>query len=350
MARKTELEKVEAAEAKSQAKRKSRKKDRRRADAGGKMRKNSQRELRRPIKPIPGARGRSSQEIEELDPHHPSFRHPQGRPRKRPDGPGFQKSFKDAISEHSQAVAREKRAEVRKRQALEQARKREVEPKGPGPYEGVDQIDVMYANGDLDIDDWDEEELLRGYQRNRYGRFGDPPKFVPREVQQAAMRRVIALGNRKLQTKFIEVMSQLAEMATGDDVPPKVKLDAMKELINRVGGKVPDVVVQTEAPWQDMLVDSVVPIDEVVPIEVRGRRVVTEAEGGSVPELPPAAATGGRAPVTTRPPSSGPRRRGGAGKKGGGKGIVKVKTTDDGKVIMPVVVQDGGRGFGGDDD
>jgi hypothetical protein len=131
--------------------------------------------------------------------------------------------------------------------------------------------DVLIAEGHLSLDDWDEEELIRGYRRGRNGRFGDPPKFIPREVAQEAFRRLVRVGERKLRQNYVKAIDQLVVLALDEDTPAKVKLEAIKEIQNRTVGKTPDVLVTTDAPWRDMLVDSVVPIVEADALEVPGR-------------------------------------------------------------------------------
>jgi hypothetical protein len=128
--------------------------------------------------------------------------------------------------------------------------------------------DRAIAEGILDLGDWDVEELVRGYRRNRDGRFGKPPKYIPREIQQAAFRALINRGDRRLKSAYYKALEELVELAHNAS-SEKVKLDAIKEIENRVVGKVPDkVMVSRDEPWEDILADSLVPISESIPLEM----------------------------------------------------------------------------------
>lgn len=128
--------------------------------------------------------------------------------------------------------------------------------------------DRAVAEGILNLDDWDDEELIRGYRRNRNGKFGAPPRYIPREIEQEMFRRIVHRGERKFRKAYlasIEGLIQLAHSASSE----KVRLEAQKELMNRTVGKIPDVVIAgTAKPWEELLVDTIVPISELPPIDL----------------------------------------------------------------------------------
>jgi len=150
---------------------------------------------------------------------------------------------------------------------------------------GVYDEDVVVAEGIMNLDDWDDEELIRGYRRNRTGGFGKPPVFVPREIQQELFRRIVARGDKKMRAAYLASTEQLTELARNAS-SEKVKLEAIKELMNRVVGKVPDRVhVAQEQPWEQFLADSIQPISadwepttiEVGYVEIEDGEIVDEA-------------------------------------------------------------------------
>lgn len=158
---------------------------------------------------------------------------------------------------------------------------------------GVYDEDKVIAEGILSLDDWDDEELIRGYRRTRSGRFGQAPAFIPREIQQELFRRIVARGDKKMRAAYLTSVEQLAELAhTGQS--EKVKLEAIKELMNRVVGKVPDRVhVATEQPWEQFLADSIQPVGDEWTPEPMG-------EAMDLPALPGPVAGhdyGGKAPT-----------------------------------------------------
>lgn len=299
-------------------------------------------------------KNKTAAEIKEMDPDDPSFKHPQGRKRKYDyDDPNLdtsQMTLREIGRYEKQQSANRQRAKARKKDAVAAATAREEgldeRHSGSAGY-AIDPItgkhvqmhdeDVLIADGKLDLDDWDEEELIRGYRRGRNGRFPEPPKFIPREVAQEAFRRLTRIGERKLRQSYVKAIEALVALALDEDTPAKVKLEAIKEIQNRTVGKTPDVLVSTEAPWQDMLVDSVIPIDEADALDVRGtvRRSLPTGplppdDGGASASL---AATA--TPAKGDPPSSGGRN---GTKTTKSKRAKAAKATQDkGPETMPLV-------------
>lgn len=86
------------------------------------------------------------------------------------------------------------------------------------------------------IAEWDDEELARGYRRDRNGRFtGAPPKIIPREVYMELQRRHVDAAARYLAEHAKEMAEVLVEIATfsKDD---KARVAAAKYLLDRVMG------------------------------------------------------------------------------------------------------------------
>jgi hypothetical protein len=249
-------------------------------------------------------KNKSSTEIRAMDADDPEFKHPQGRKRKYdyndPDLDTTKMTLAEVGRYEKQQSANRVRARARKAEAvIEQTAHEEfgdnAQPKAFTDGQMMYAEDVLIAEGKLTLDDWDSEELIRGYRRSRDGRFGPPPKYIPREVAQEAFRRLVRLGERRMRQEYLNVIEELINLAKDPNVSDKVRLEAIKEIQNRTVGKTPDIVVTTEAPWQDMLVDSVIPMDEVVPLTVHGeiKRLPSDA-GGDQPSA--ATATPARAP------------------------------------------------------
>jgi len=234
--------------------------------------------------PTPVPKNKNSDEIKAMDPDDPAFKNPQGAKRKR-DYSGkadtSKMSFHEVIRLEKQESANRLRAKQRKHEAVVEKLSEETYRDGNGPVSSVLDADgkrnsiyaedALIAEGKLTLDDWDEQELIRGYRRGRNGRFGDPPKYIPREVQQEAFRRLVRVGERKMRQQYLNIIDELINLATDRTVSDKTRLEAIKEVQNRVVGKTPEMVVTTEAPWQDMLVDSVLPLSEVDALIVPGR-------------------------------------------------------------------------------
>jgi hypothetical protein len=234
------------------------------------------REGKRSKKP-PRPKNKSLAEIAEMDPDSDEFKH------KRKNGSPMQPrrtgaitqeqvlngevSFQDAARADKQKRTNARRARARKGDAMaavavevleEHVTKDELK-------QGIFDEDKAIAEGILTLEDWDDEELIRGYRRNRDGRWGPPPKFIPREVQQQCFRTLVGRGDRKMREAYLASVQELVGLAHSAD-SEKVKLEAIREVMNRLVGKVPDRVhVATEQPWEGFLADSLVPY---TPVEI----------------------------------------------------------------------------------
>ena len=224
--------------------------------------------------PPPVPDGKTLSEIHDMPAESEEFRHRgEGRPRRwdNPDGTPKKEpeDWKESILAARQRETNKKRASTRKWEAeVVVAQKTLSKRKRNEMPEDVYDEDRLIAESILGLDEWDNEELIRGYKRNRNGKFGMAPKYIPREIQQEAFRRLIGRGERKMKTAYIEAVDALVKLAHNAD-SEKVKLDAIKTLMERVVGKVPDIIrVSQEAPWEAMLADAIVPLSEAIPLEL----------------------------------------------------------------------------------
>jgi hypothetical protein len=223
--------------------------------------------------PVPA---RPLSEILEMDPLDPEFKHPDGRKPIWEGIPDEELDAFDLMRKKKQQRSTARKARIRKYEAVVM-KSHEIlseTPEGDEPgagsmvRKGVYAEDRMIAEGILALDDWDDEELARGYRRNRDGKFGKPPQFIPREVQQEAFRRLIGRGDRKMKGVYLKTVEGLIDLAHNAS-SEKVRLDAQKELMNRIVGKIPDrTIITQDEPWMDILVDSIVPISDIPPIDL----------------------------------------------------------------------------------
>jgi hypothetical protein len=215
--------------------------------------------------PVPKNRGLA--EIEAMPDTADEFRHPNGY---KPRPPGPDADWKAQARWDKQQRANARRAKVRKWEAKVEAAGRVMEKQLTPKEKGMELYDddKLVAEGMLDLSDWSNEELIRGYRKNRNGKFGKPPKYIPREIQQMAFRQLINRGDRRLKEAYYDSIEKLVELAHGAG-SEKVRLEAIRELMNRVAGKIPDkVLVAREEPWEGILADALVPINESIPIDL----------------------------------------------------------------------------------
>lgn len=228
--------------------------------------------------PPPSPKGKTAAEIAEMDPDSDEFKYkrPDGSPMKRriPLEEREKRGFRSVVNMDKQNRANARRANIRKYEAEIVAAQREHSTTGlirdAKTFEVVEA--QMVAAGEVSFDDWTDEELIRGYRKNRNGKFGPPPKWVAQEVVQELHRRILKRGGKKMLTAYLESVDMLIELAQTAS-SEKVRLEAVKELQNRVSGKVPDrIAVSADDPWQDMLADSYVLPSELPPLDVEGSK------------------------------------------------------------------------------
>lgn len=131
------------------------------------------------------------------------------------------------------------------------------------------------------------EELVRGKFRDKNGKMqGRPPKFVPREFQQACLRELMTRGQEMWLGSYLDAIKAMTQIAKGEGpvgaiATPGERLKAAQFVVERMEGKVPErLVVTQDKPWQTVL-DGIV---ADVPVEAleRGRMAlsgeVVEAE------------------------------------------------------------------------
>lgn len=97
--------------------------------------------------------------------------------------------------------------------------------------------------GEMSVEDLDDEELARGYPRDRNGRFsGRPPKVVPLTMYRHMQKEFFKRIEDKMRTALPDAVDMLAALATSPMAEDKDKLKAIDMLLTRVMGKPPEKV------------------------------------------------------------------------------------------------------------
>lgn len=120
----------------------------------------------------------------------------------------------------------------------------------------------MLIDGDITVDDLDDEELRKGRCRNRNGDFGGrPPSVLPAALvttMQVELRRRI---NTKFAELADEALEALHDVFRNKNNAAVARVSAANSVLERVVGKVPDKVMQEvvvhkfEEDMADILVD-----------------------------------------------------------------------------------------------
>lgn len=129
------------------------------------------------------------------------------------------------------------------------------------------------------VEQMSNEELVRGQVKAEDGSFrGRPPQWVPRAFHRACVTELMRRGKQLWTENYLEAIEAMTKIARGE-VPgtrPRDQLAAAAYVIERLEGKVPDVVkVQTDQTWAVVL-DGI--IAEVSDEQVgRGQRALNAA-------------------------------------------------------------------------
>lgn len=133
------------------------------------------------------------------------------------------------------------------------------------------------------------EELVRGKFRDKNGKMqGRPPKFVPREFQQACLRELMTRGQEMWLGSYLDAIKAMTQIAKGEGIgvhaTPGERIKAAQFVVERMEGKVPErLVVTQDQPWQTVL-DGIV---AEVPQEAldRGRLALSGVVEGEVVDV-----------------------------------------------------------------
>ena len=146
-------------------------------------------------------------------------------------------------------------------------------------------------NGQLDVSDWDLEELIRGYRRAKDGSFrGRPPQVVPREVHEELAKRV----KNDVAHQLLEVVQEHvkptlekileAKYMAPEDVPGlRLKAQVAQDLLDRfVVGKNETIEIKGnlkhEAVIADVTVNRTLELEEDEDEDIVDAEVVDEAD------------------------------------------------------------------------
>lgn len=93
------------------------------------------------------------------------------------------------------------------------------------------------VKGQVDLSDWDDEELMRGRKRSKRGGFqGRPTNVVPRQAYEEFVRRQLERVEQHLAANVAEATAELTKIAKDPDVPEAIRLKAIEMIHNRVLG------------------------------------------------------------------------------------------------------------------
>jgi len=122
-----------------------------------------------------------------------------------------------------------------------------------------------FLNGEMDVEDLDHDELIRGQLRDKNGSFvGKPPLLIPRSFHQAVVRELVHRGEGRLKEHLDTAIDTMVEVAQNPRANPQARIMAAQYLWERVAGKIPDkhVVEASIRKWESVAEDVLVDIIE----------------------------------------------------------------------------------------
>lgn len=110
-------------------------------------------------------------------------------------------------------------------------------------------------SGELDVDELDDEELARGYCKDKRGNFGGrPPVVIPRVLFNRMQRELFKRFDEKLKSGLVDALDVILNIARDPDVDATNRRQAAQYVIDRVMGKTPEkVTVVQEDPWETII-------------------------------------------------------------------------------------------------
>jgi hypothetical protein len=126
---------------------------------------------------------------------------------------------------------------------------------------------LAFLEGDLTIDDLDEEEILRGQLRNVNGDFrGGVPLLVPQKFMAAVAKRQKDMYDKKLAPMVIDALTTLQQVMVKKNPQPgdSARVAAAKLVLERALGKIPErVEMKAEIKtWEHVLDGVLVDVDQ----------------------------------------------------------------------------------------
>lgn len=122
---------------------------------------------------------------------------------------------------------------------------------------------VVY-DGDS-LDDWDDEELMRGRRRNKNGGFtGRPAKVIPAEVAKELTRRRFQRSFNLMADSLVDAALMLRSIVNDKRVEPADRIRAAELMFNRVLGKPREAVTldfatdSEQPPWKMLMAKGIV--------------------------------------------------------------------------------------------
>ena len=121
-------------------------------------------------------------------------------------------------------------------------------------------VRLLKGTSEYPVEDWTDEELLRGAPMN----VNHLPHVIPMVVYMELTRRVMSKVQHRFAAELEVAVNEHIKMIKSEFTPESTKARLIEMLYERVMGKVPEHVelhAGGMAPWQKAIADSIVSMD-----------------------------------------------------------------------------------------
>lgn len=119
-------------------------------------------------------------------------------------------------------------------------------------------------SGENDLSTWTDDELRRGQQRDKNGRWpARKPKVVPKVLHDELVRRQYDEASQILRSSLVDAVTLFHTIVMDPEAESAVRLKAAQVIVERVMGKAQQNVkldVGVKAKWEEAIAHSIVPI------------------------------------------------------------------------------------------
>jgi hypothetical protein len=157
---------------------------------------------------------------------------------------------------------RERRQAERQKRA-EQAKRKKKRTKSGGAIVSITPAAAgIIFDGDS-LDEWSDEELMRGKRRMKNGKFnGRDPQVIPFELHKELTRRRMSRAHDLLADSLVDAAQMLRSVVNDEEASTMSRIRAAELMFDRVLGK-PRESVELDlggqgAPWQRLVAGAIV--------------------------------------------------------------------------------------------
>lgn len=132
---------------------------------------------------------------------------------------------------------------------------------GYGDLDPLNSRLAMLINGELSVDDLDDEELQYGAVKCDDGKFSIRAAYeswhLPRKIKGAMERELLKRADGRVKGAVLGAIERIVQIATSPASEDKDAMKAAQWLVERAMGKTPDVVMNVEQKKYEVVIENI---------------------------------------------------------------------------------------------